>query len=252
MDVAGGLVEVAGEKLPDLVLEHIERLFPVEADDDVVQAVGHHVAAADGDAALAQTRRDLDAGREQNTGQAALGDLAGDLGQGAPRRAETPDQEIRRGEAQAFDQIGGEFVGRVAVDDGEGRRRLLRPRPHGGRDPLIGIGDGGKDAKAVLRQVADHGGCRRAVEIFDPGRADADADAADPVLDAGGLAQVGEDGAQLVGHHVGDVDEPQPVAAAVAGTGLQTVGKAFGEPGPVVGFGMGKGERRHCLGRSSK
>ena len=245
MDVAGHPVQVTGQEVAHVLLEHVQRAPPVQAENNVVHTVRDHVAWRDRRASLAQSRRHLHLGREKYSRKAAAGNLFGHVLAFRPRRRQAADQEARGGQGQLLDQTEAVGISGVHVNDAEPGRDPCHPFPVTGGQFVGPLAYGGDHGKAVLGQVRRHDRHRRTVEIFLRVRADAHADAADPVLYAGLSLEVRKDTAQVFGQGLGDVHEPQ---VGLDRRRAQPVGAGLGGMGPVVGPGMGDPERSH--GRS--
>ena len=248
MDITGGALEVARKQFADVILEHVERPISVEAENDVVQTVRHHMGRADRKTALGQAGGHLDAGCEENAGNPAAGNIAGDLRLRAPGRRQAADQKPGRPNAQTFYESPGPVVVGIAMYDAERGRSGIDPGFGLGGQFLDFIENGGEHEKTVLGHPGRHGHRRRAVEEFHARRTNADSCGADPVVDAGGLAEIGEDGAHILGDNVSDVQKPQQGLALVLGEVLaaeQAVNQGPGDSRPAFGIGMGIFERCH-------
>ena len=242
MDVAGHPVQVTGQEVAHVLLEHVQRAPPVQAENNVVHTVRDHVAWRDRRASLAQSRRHLHLGREKYSRKAAAGNLFGHVLAFHPRRRQAADQEARGGQGQLLDQTEAVGIARVDVNDAEPGRDPRHPFPVTGGQFVGPLAYGGDHGKAVVGQVRRHDRHRRTVEIFLRVRADAHADAADPVLYPGLSLEVRKDTAQVFGQGLGDVHEPQ---VGLDRRRAQPVGAGLGGMGPVVGRGMGDPERSH-------
>ena len=231
-------VQVARELLADVLLQHVERRPVVERDDDIALRLRDRVFGSDRRAALREARRDRHVVREQHAGNPAVGDFVGDLQILPARTGEPADQKTAFDLAgDAGDQIRHFAVARIGMHDREIRRALAALEAR--QAEIVGGLDARKYLKRAGREIAQHHRQRRLVEVLAAGRADADADRADPVRNAGALAEKLEDVADVIREQIGDIQKtearrrPAELREALTGRFL-----------PVLACGVAKTESR--------
>ncbi len=183
-----------GQQLADFLFEHIERGAPVDRCDHVALGFGDAARGADQRAALGQADRDRYLGCEQHPRQPGLSDPLGDLMEGSARGGQPADQETGTSCCRLRHDFHHGLVARIAVHDSE--QALMLRQPFGllfreGLDCIstCPVGDRRHDPECRLGQRGGQDRQRGAVVVFDSGCGDPEADVADPMLDAGALAQ---------------------------------------------------------------
>jgi hypothetical protein len=182
---------------------------PVDRHDDIARRLGDLSHGSDRRAALRQPGGDLDPGCQQDARETALDDTAGDLQRHLARRAQPADEERGAARRQAFQRLDESGLPGIAVNDAERRRMPRQPGRHIGGEAREIPGDRREDAERIGGQGGDHDGETGRLEGLDAAGADAEPDAADPVVDAGPLAQEGEDAGELAAQRVGGIDKAE-------------------------------------------
>ena len=105
-----------------------------------------------------------------------------------------------------------------------------------------------QQAETVRRKMADHQADRRLIDIFLGRRVagltgDGDAHGADPMLEAGGEAQLIDNGGQVLGQVIGDINKAQRMRARDGAKGCKA-GAGYVRPMLAAGMGAGKGRCR--------
>ncbi len=206
---AGDAAQVARQELADILLEDVERRTSVERHDDVAIGLAHLVRRPDRRATLRQSGGDADFRGEQNAGETALDDTAGDLQRRCARRAQPADEKCRAARRQRLQRLRERRLAWIAVDDAERRRAFPQPCRHLAGEALEIVADRGEEVERRLRQGGNHDGEAGPVEGLDAAGANADPDAADPIGDAGALAQEGEDAGEIGDERIGGIKEAE-------------------------------------------
>ena len=159
-------------------------------------------------AALREPGGDGDVVGERHPGQPPLHHAVRHL-QVLPARAGKPAHEepAFHLSGQAAHELGDVPVLRIGVDD-----REIRRRPAALERDVVDIGrarHSREHVEGVRLEVPGHRRDRRLVEILPPAGADADADGADPVGNAGPAPEQREDIAEVVGQQVRYVEEAE-------------------------------------------
>ena len=235
VDIAPDALQISRQHLADILLEHVERGPAVELVEHVVLGLGHVVHRADRRAALAEPGRHADIAVEQDARQPAFDDVATrHLAEGAARGGQPADQEALGVVAQRIDDRRQILVARIAVHHAEHRAPLVRPRAEIVGQRLAGPRDDRQDAVAVRRDGGREHGHGGGVEILLAGDADAEADGADPVRDAGRLLEPRQDRVERIGEQIGHIDEAQRRVRAAA----ELLDAALDDAFPVAAAGM--------------